>query len=586
MTGRPRPFHQHDLLVPIAALALLAVGGLGYHSLTAPRLSTYEHDGLSFSWPGNWLPRDEVAPAPLRLLGDISMREDAEPLPGTAGRSSTFHEVYSYAPDSELRLEVRIAQRPRYGNLRGVLSFERRNRYGELYRQLDGRPITIGGHDWLLTRYQYAYKPERNHAPITAIGVEYATISGDKLYVVTIHGSARETKWLSGLLAPTLMVPPDGAASPLSPLFGSGKRIHSDVVKRTLPSVVMVMAVNLDDGTLVPVSSGSGTVISSDGSILTNFHVVNDDQRQRLHDLFVIGRFRGIETEPEYVCAGRPNRSKLLPELDLALIKCDLDMDGHAWSPSNWPAVPIELTETAVHGERVWVIGYPDVAGGTINASSGEVTGLVQQDGTNETAFLVTTAAITFGGSGGAAIDENGIFIGVPTAFRSRARVDGAAVTRLGDEGLIRPVQRAESLLSIAQAGWTPTLGDNRVDEPLDPTALAAEIPAGDPGVEVSSVVRDEANGNPIAGAVVIVFRPGVRAKDVDLNRLLDTTMTWGRADEHGHFTLRRPVPRGDRYTVAVLAKGYQPLIESGVLELDSASASRLNPWGTIKLQR
>lgn len=584
MSGRPRPFHQHDLLVPIAALALLAIGGLGYHSLTAPRMSTYEQEGLSFSWPGNWLPREEVEPAPPRLLGDISMRAGEEPV--TAQPAATFHEVYSYAPDSELRLEVRIAKRPRYGNLRGVLSFERRNRYGELYRQLDGKAITIGGHDWLQTRYQYAYKPERNHAPITALGVEYATLSGDKLYVVTIHGGSRETKWLAGLLAPTLMVPPDGGASPLSPMFGAGKRINSDVVKRTLPSVVMVMAVDLQDGALVPVSSGSGSVISTDGSILTNFHVVHNDERQRLHDLFVIGRFRGIETEPEYVCAGRPNRSKLLPELDLALIKCDLDMDGHAWTPSNWPAVPIELTETAVHGERVWVIGYPDVAGGTINASTGEVTGLVQEDGTNETAFLVTTAAITYGGSGGAAIDENGVFIGVPTAFRSRARVDGASVTRLGDEGLIRPVQRAEALLSIAQAGWTPTLGDNRVDDPVDPATIATELPSGDPGVEVSSVVRDEANGNAVPGAVVIVFRPGVRARDVDLNRLLDTTLTWGRTDEHGHFTLRRPVPRGQSYSVAVLAKGYQPLIESNVLVLDAASPSRLDPWGTIHLQR
>jgi hypothetical protein len=151
---------------------------------------------------------------------------------------------------------------------------------------------------------------------------------------------------------------------------------------------------------------------------------------------------------------------------------------------------------------------------------------------------------------------------------------------------LIRPVQRAEALLSIAQVGWTPTLGDNRVDEPLDPAALAAGLSPEDPGVEVSSVVRDEANGNPVSGAVVIVFRAGVRAKDVDLNRLLDTTLTWARTDEQGHFTLRRPVPRGQKYTVAVLARGYQPLIESEVLALDPAAPGRLDPWGTIHVQR
>lgn len=572
---KPRPFYQYDLLVVIAALALVATGGLAYRSLTAPSMHAYEKEGLGFTWPGQWLPSEPVAMAPPRLLGGV----DAQ-APGKT-RAPIFHEIYSYARDPELRLEVRIDYRAGYGNLRGVLSFERRNRYGEMYRQIDGRAMNIGGHDWLRTRYQYAYKPEKTHSPRTAVAVEYATLGGNRLYVVTIHGSPRATQWLSGIVGPTLIVPPETRAAPMSPLVVGEPRIHREVVRQTLPSVVLVMAVDLHGKRLAPVAGGSGTVVAADGSILTNFHVIYDEERDRLHDLFVIGRFHGEGREPEYVCAGRPNRSKIMAERDLALIQCDLDMDGQPWTPHDWPAVPIDLSENAARGEQIWVIGYPDVGGGAAAVSTGEVTGTVRDDIDGQTSFLVTTASISAGSSGGAAIDEQGFLVGVPTAFRARARVDGKDVTRLDDEGLVRPLARAAPLIAVAQAGWTPTLGDNQVGGPVEPTESDAEL-----GVEISSVVRDAANDNPVAGAVVIAFRPGVTASDVDMNRLHEQALTWGRTDDNGRFTLQHRVPRGVTYTVAVLAKGYQPLIETGVLSLGQDAPSAYDPWGQIHVER
>lgn len=574
---RPLAIHQHDLGVVIAGLALLAVGGLAYHASTAPVLDHYSQQGLGFDRPGNWLPSQRVAPPPPRLLAGV----DVSHLPGARGTSDAFHEVYSYAPDPDLRLEVRIDQRPAYGNLRGVLGFQRRNRYGELYRRIEGRTLTIDGVDWLFTRFQYAYKPDQHHSPRTALGLEYATLSAGKLYVVTIHGAERQTAWLRAMVEPSLRVPADADPVTLSPLLSTGARIHREVIKQALPGVVLVMAVDFAGGRLVPVSGGSGTIVSRDGSVLTNFHVVHDSERNRLHDLFVIGRFRSEDSEPEYVCAGRPNRSKLVPEEDLALIKCDLDMDGQNWVPHDWPALPVDLSETAVRGERLWVIGYPDVGGGNIRVSTGEVTGTVRDDTDGETAFLVTTASVTFGTSGGAAVDENGFYIGTPSAFRARARLDGQSVTRLGDEGLIRPVQRAADLIAVAQAGWTPTLGANQVGPQREPTAAEPQS-----GVQVSSVVRDAANDNPVAGAVVIVFKPGVRAEDVDMNRLYDTTSTWGRTNEEGLFTLQDRLPRGQRYTVAVLGRGFQPLVQSGALDLPESAPGRYDPWGVIHLER
>jgi S1-C subfamily serine protease len=567
---------QHDLAVIIAAGLLLAIGGTLYHSLTRPTMTTWEQHGLRFEWPGSWLAGEPLPARPGRLLAGGDERAD-----GASADELPYHEVYSYAADDHLRIEVRIDRRPTYGNLRGVLSFERHNRYGELYRMLDGNTVGIGGRDWLRTRFQYAWKEDKSDAPETAVGIEYSIAAGEKLYSVTLHGSDTATRWLEQLVAPTLHVSGE-SESAVVPYGSTAKRIEKDVVRQVLPSVVMVMAVDRVRGRLQPVASGSGTIVAADGSILTNRHVIHDDRAGRLYDLFVIGRFRAPETEPEYVCAGRPNRSKVDDELDLALIKCDMDMDGQPWTPHDWPKVKIDLHETVVLGERLWVIGYPEVGRGAISASTGEVTGTERDPRRpKETAVIRTTAAISPGSSGGAAIDEEGVLIGVPTAYLPRARIEGGVIQPLSDVGLVQPIQRAERLLAIAEAGWTPTPGESGVG----PTARV-EPAVDELGVRISSRVIDAANHLPIAGAKVLVFKPGVRRHDVDLDSMTDLVLTWARTDASGAFSLPQRLPRGLSYSVAVIADGYQPLIESDILVLHDATPSHFDPWGKIRIER
>jgi len=574
--GRPPSVvAQHDLAVVIAALLLLAIGGLAYHSLTTPVMTTWEQHGLAFRWPGSWLAGEPLPQRPGRLLAEAA----APPRP--AGELP-FHEVYSYAADADLRIEVRVDRRPSYGNLRGVLSFERHNRFGELYRMLDGDTVAIAGRDWLRTRFQYAWKEDKGDAPETATGIEYAIAAGERLYVVTLHGSDASTRWLEKLVASTLRVTGESESPAIVSLHGSSaSRVQKEVVRRTLPSVVMVMAVDRIGGRLQPVSSGSGTIVAADGSVLTNLHVIHDGRADRLHDLFVIGRFRAAETEPEYVCGGRPNRAKIDADLDLALIKCDMDMDGQPWSPHEWPAAQIDVHETVVLGERIWVIGYPEVGGGAPSASTGEVTGTERDARDGEAAVIRTTAAISPGSSGGAAVDEDGVLIGVPTAFAPRVKIEGSAVSRLSDVGLIRPIQRASRLLAIARAGWTPTPGDNAVGDAARPGPAEDEL-----GVRVRSQVLDAANDHPVAGAKVLVFRPGVRREDVKLDALTDLVITWARTDASGRFTLPQRLPRGLAYTVAIVAEGYQPLIETDVLVLHDTTPSHFDPWGRIRIER
>ena len=94
----------------------------------------------------------------------------------------------------------------------------------------------------------------------------------------------------------------------------------------------------------------------------------------------------------------------------------------------------------------------------------------------------------------------------------------------------------------------------------------------------------DAANKAPIQDALVMVFRPGVNADAVDVNRLDDQVLAWGRSNSLGEVKLRQPVPAPGTYTVMVVARGYEPLIGQGALRLDEKTPPAYDPWGGIKL--
>jgi S1-C subfamily serine protease len=375
-------------------------------------------------------------------------------------------------------------------------------------------------------------------------------------------------------------------AALLSPLDSQAELPRREIVKATMPAVVMVLAADIVDGRLQPVSSGSGTILSADGSVLTNYHVINNAEQARLHDLFVLGRFRRADEEPEFVCAGHPNAAKMKPNLDLALIKCSLDLNGRTYVPSGWPTIPVGRSEDLIPGEEVLVIGYPDVGGSTIHVTSGKISGWSGETGGAGRAFIKTDAAITHGNSGGTAVSEIGELIGVPTAFRVTTEETGGSVATVGKVGLIRPIEHARDLVAVARKGWTPVEGDNAVaiadaasSQKLQPAAPAA-------GVWVYSRVVDAANGSPVRGAFVVVFKEHIDKDNLDLDALDEQALTYGQSNARGEVELMAPVPRGAAYMVAVVADGYHPMVEESVLVVTINTPERFDPWGEITLDR
>jgi S1-C subfamily serine protease len=365
-----------------------------------------------------------------------------------------------------------------------------------------------------------------------------------------------------------------------------------EAIGLTMSSVVTVLAVDVAGGELRPMSGGSGTIVDSGGSILTNHHVLYDPDQARTYDLFLIGRFRSPDREPELVCAGRPQAGFLRPDLDLALIRCDSDLNGQPWWPEFWPAVPLGDSKGIVPGEQVWVLGYPNAGGSAIRVSAGLVSGWTgEHGGAASRAFMRTDAAISAGNSGGTAADRFGRLIGVPTAYRALTAERGGTVTAIGKVGLIRPIELARDLIAAGRRGWTGPARDTHASE-SDPDAPLPADPYGQ-RVLVTGTVIDASSLRPVGGAYVMALGPGdghVGDGPADAPRAgvvpKQAVLAWSQSDASGRFVLEPPLPRGQRYTVGVIASGYESAVESGALAVPNESLHRLLPWRTISLKR
>ncbi|HEX7837585.1 MAG TPA: serine protease, partial [Kofleriaceae bacterium] len=572
-------YRRHDLVVLVVAFAIIVVAGRVHDALISPPTIPFDghgEHGLSFAQPKGWLMSPgEPLPAP-RIVHEIALPQarPAGALPYRVELTSTS------APTA--RVEVLIDKKPAWSNIVTGLDLDRRTRWGELYTLADSSVRTIDDHQWLRTAYHFAHAPDKGDVPRIDRALEYATIDREQIYVVTFFGSAAEIDQLEDVIAPTLRVATQ-TGLPLVPQTGHlSARKYPNAVARAFDATVMVVVADIVDGRLRARGGGSGVIVGKDGSILTNYHVIHD-RNGRLHDAFVIGRFSEQDKAPQLHCAGKPSRGKLQRELDLALIKCDLDLDGRGWVPTSggatWPTLPQARTADLKMGQRLWVLGYPDVGGGGLTLSEGQALGWSGVDGAAGKDFIKTDAAIRHGNSGGPVVGDDGRLVGIASAVRTKQNAAGDIVEVVQAGGRIRPIAAASDLLAIAAAGWTPREGATDVE--LQPSAI--EVPSE--GVQIQSRVLDVANEAPVRDALVMVLRPGVNASTVDVNRLDDQVLAYGRSNAQGEVVLKQPVPVPGTYTLMVVARGYEPMIGEGELTLEAGTPAVFDPWGKLLLR-
>ena len=190
------------------------------------------------------------------------------------------------------------------------------------------------------------------------------------------------------------------------------------------------------------VGLGSGVIVSSEGYLLTNNHVIEgaDDIEVMLTD-------------------GRQARAKLVgadPETDVAVLKIALD---------HLPTITFGDAEKLEVGDVVLAIGNPFGVGQTVTS------GIVSALGRNQLGinvfenFIQTDAAINPGNSGGALVDAAGNLLGINTAIYSRSGGSlgiGFAIpvstARQVMETLIKEGHVTRGFLGVEQRDLTPEI--------------------------------------------------------------------------------------------------------------------------------
>ncbi len=169
--------------------------------------------------------------------------------------------------------------------------------------------------------------------------------------------------------------------------------------------------------------SGSGTIVSEDGFILTNAHLVLPVPGAK-PDVFVVSMTLDPSSEPIELYYAEPVLTD--EDLDLAVIRITSDI---AFNPVDWlitklPTVPLGDSDQLQFGEELLILGYPGIGGETITLTNGNVGGFTAQQKYGDRAFIKTSASISGGTSGGTALNSAGYFVAVPTQLGSGEKED------------------------------------------------------------------------------------------------------------------------------------------------------------------
>lgn len=213
-------------------------------------------------------------------------------------------------------------------------------------------------------------------------------------------------------------------------------------IQEIAQSVVQIVA--LQRGR--PLGTGSGTIIDATGLIFTNRHVVEDA------DDYAILMLEDLREPP--VHRYYASLVGVADTLDFAALQIDRDENGRTIDTSALSLPFIQnANEDVLHGDTVYIFGYPGIGGGYLVVTQGVITTVENGtiNGRRLPIWYQTDAEISPGNSGGLAVNQAGEFIGIPTAVQSEERT-------LGRLGGILPVSAIFAAFEdTSSAAATPT---------------------------------------------------------------------------------------------------------------------------------
>lgn len=288
------------------------------------------------------------------------------------------------------------------------------------------------------------------------------------------------------------------------------------VAKKSLDSVVGITTVGVQENMFlqgrVVEGVGSGVVVSKEGYILTNAHVVQDGKAEKIEVLLT---------------NGKKSSAKLLwydTTLDLAVIKTD--MTG---------LKPVEMgdSDKVQIGDKAIAIGNPLGLDLQSTLTSGYISGkdrtITLQNGLQMDGLMQTDAAINSGNSGGGLFDQEGKLIGINTA---KASAEGI--------GFTIPINVAKTIVDNIVSGGSfegVKLGISGVDVKTFQQATGQRLSI-DKGIYVVEVVRGSSAQK--AGVTRGDIITKVNGKEINTMSSLKKALLEVRPKQKGKITVYR----------------------------------------------
>jgi serine protease Do len=307
---------------------------------------------------------------------------------------------------------------------------------------------------------------------------------------------------------------------------------------------------------------GSGVIVSTDGYIVTNNHVVD-----------------GAKLVTVVLSDGRQLQAKVVgrdPQTDIAVVKV---------SAKDLPAITFASSGKVEVGDRVLAIGNPFGIGETVTTGIVSATsrragiGLAYED------FIQTDAAINPGNSGGALVDVEGRLVGINTAILSRSGgFQGVGLAVPADlvgnvvDNLVAHGKVVRGFLGIGVQDLTPTLADS-FGLKINGGALISDVQPGGPGAKAglkSGDVVTAIDGRPVDSASRLSLAVGETPPGTKLT--LDVLRD-GRTEQLTATTTSKPSGdgRGGDGQSAAPADDQGVLNGVGVGDIDAAARRDLN---------
>ena len=222
-------------------------------------------------------------------------------------------------------------------------------------------------------------------------------------------------------------------------------------------------------------SSGSGVIVSDDGYIVTNFHVIEEA--------------RSVEV---VLSNNERHYAKIIgtdPTTDLALLKIQ---------SKNLPFIRYADSDLVMPGEWVLAVGNPfdlnsTVTAGIVSGKARNIGILADRNNLQVEAFIQTDAAVNPGNSGGALVNLNGELIGINSAI----------ATTTG-----------------SYSGYSFAIPVNLVKKVLDDLLEFGQVQRGILGIQIRDVTADLADAEQIQqlnGVFVSFVNPGSTAADAGI---------------------------------------------------------------------